>query len=75
MAACNYVIGQNGCSVNANGNYTVLTLSDAELSWSKAISVGQSTARRAWSVGNALAAVTYEGVNEEGLHIFYCHAV
>ena len=72
--AMNYVIGMNDCSVHAGGSYTVLTLSDADLTWGSALAQGQGLAHRAYTVGGKTAACTYEGVNEEGKHIFHLHS-
>ena len=72
-AACNYVIEMNGCSVRATGSYKVLTYSDSQLSWSEALGQGQTAARRSFTAGHSGAMITYEGVNEEGLHVFHSH--
>lgn len=73
VAACNYVIEMNGCDVRATGGYKILTYSDFQLSWREAWGQGQTAARRGFITGSNGAMVTYEGVNEEGLRVFYSY--
>ena len=70
-AAATSVLTQNGLSQGTPGNYTVLTLSADELTWSSARANGEWLAHRGWSAGCSCGSVTYEGQNEDGQYIFY----
>ena len=74
-AAVNYVVGANGASVTTSGAYTVLSLSDAQLTWDEAVGQGQYIAHRAYTSGAKCGGCTYQGVDpDSGEHVFYLYA-
>lgn len=65
------VMVANGITESKTSSYTVATLSASELTWSTARNNGEYHARRTWTNGRQYGSITYEGVNEDGLYVFY----
>ena len=53
--------------------YLVLQLSDSELTFSRVVRETVGLFHSWWRAGIRTAYVTYEGVNENGMHVFYQH--
>ena len=74
FASCvNGIIAENGANVSTSVGYRVLTLTTDELTGSRARSLAESWVREHWPNGVRSMGMSYQGVNEDGKHVFYFH--
>jgi uncharacterized protein YjdB len=73
VSCVNGVIQENSVTVNTSKGYREFTLSDSELTWAKARGVAESSIHEFWYIGNTSMGLSYQGLNEDGRHIFYIH--
>ena len=73
VACVNGIMAENGATINTSVGYRVLTLTDAELTGSKARAYAESWVREFWPNGIRSMGLAYQGVNEDGNHVFYIH--
>ena len=72
--AYNGVVSANGMDANyVATRYLVLTLSESDLTWSTARRNAEGGFHSWWLVGYRKMVLTYEGINENGKHVFYEH--
>ncbi len=78
VAAVNYVASMNDCEIyTTDGAYTVLWLTDAQLTWRQALASGQQIAQTAFWAGadGAFGGCSYQGIDpNNGEHMFYLYA-
>ena len=71
---CNKVVEANGFTISSYASsYKYITLSDDELTWEKAKQLGQSWVHQWWINGSRYVNVVYQGIDENGNHLFYNH--
>ncbi len=69
---CTQVMVENGFNKNTScGSYRVLTLDASELTFAKAKSLGQTYVHTWYPNGCRSCWISYEGINENGKHVFY----
>ena len=73
VSCVNGIMKENGASISTSMGYRVLTLTDGELTGSKARSYAEGYVREFWVDGIRSMGLSYQGVNEDGLHVFYIH--
>ena len=73
VSAANGVMQANGATISTGAGYRVLTLDASQLTWSNARSFGEGWVREFWPNGITRMGLSYQGVNEDGKHIFYIH--
>ena len=74
VSAANGVMQANGASISTGAGYRVLTLDATQLTWSNARSYGEGWVREFYPKGITRMGLSYEGVNDEGKHVFHIHA-
>lgn len=68
------VLKASGMDVSSvPGGYLELQLSDSELTWNRVLRETIGLFHPWWKAGKRCAVVTYEGKNENGMHVFYQH--
>ena len=69
------VVIENGFTEGIPGysacSYKYVTLSDEDLTWERAKEIGQSWVHLWWPIGSRRVIVVYQGINENGKHLFF----
>ena len=73
VSCVNGIMKENGAKISTSMGYRVLTLSEDELTGSKARSKAEGWVREFWPNGIRSMGLAYQGVNEDGNHVFYIH--
>ena len=73
VSCVNGIMKENGANISTSMGYRVLTLSEDELTGSKARSKAEGWVREFWPDGIRSMGLAYQGVNEDGNHVFYIH--
>ena len=74
FASCvNGILSENGANISTSVGYLVTTLSPDELTGSRARSLAEGWVRQWWPNGVRSMGMSYQGVNEDGNHVFYFH--
>ena len=71
----NKVMADNGATIDTNSymGYRVLTLSSSDLTWYNARACAEAWVREFWPIGRYYMGLSYQGMNEDGKHVFYIH--
>ena len=73
VSCANGIMSENGVSINTSIGYIVATYTDEKLTGSRARSLAEGYVREFWPKGIRSMGVSYQGVNEDGKHVFYIH--
>lgn len=73
VSCVNGIMKENGAKIATDMGYRVLTLSEDEMTGSRARSEAEAYVRDFWPDGIRYMGMSYQGVNEDGNHIFYIH--
>ena len=73
VSCVNGIMKENGASISTSMGYRVLTLTDGELTGSKARSYAEGYVREFWPNGIRSMGLSYQGTDENGNHVFYIH--
>ena len=73
VSCVNGIMRENGATIATDMGYRVLTLSEDELTGSRARSEAEAYVRDFWPDGKRYMGLAYQGVNEDGNHVFYIH--
>ena len=73
VSCMNGIMKENGAKIDTSMGYQVLTLREDELTGSRARSEAEAHVRGSWPNGSRYMGASYQGVNEDGNHVFYLH--
>ena len=73
VSCVNGIMKENGAKISTSMGYRVLTLSESDLTGSNARSKAEGWVREFWPNGIRSMGLAYQGVNEDGNHVFYIH--
>ncbi len=73
VSCVNGIMKENGATISTSMGYRVLTLTDGELTGSKARSYAEGYVREFWPNGIRSMGLAYQGTDENGNHVFYIH--
>ena len=73
VSCVNGIMKENGAKIATDMGYRVLTLSEDEMTGSRARSEAEAYVRDFWPDGIRYMGMSYQGVNEDGNHVFYIH--
>lgn len=73
VACANGVMVENGATINTTIGWRMLALTDDELTGSRARSLAEGWVREFWPLGIRAMGLAYQGMNENGKHVFYIH--
>ena len=73
VSCVNGIMKENGAKIATDMGYRVLTLSEDELTGSNARGYAEGWVREFWPNGKRYMGLAYQGVNEDGNHVFYIH--
>ena len=73
VSCVNGIMKENGAKISTSMGYRVLTLSEGDLTGSNARGYAEGWVREFWPNGIRSMGLAYQGVNEDGNHVFYIH--
>ena len=73
VSCVNGIMKENGAKISTSMGYLVETLSADKLTGSNARSFAEDYVRDFWPDGIRSMGMSYQGVNEDGNHVFYIH--
>ena len=73
VSCVNGIMKENGAKIATDMGYRVLTLREDEMTGSRARSEAEAYVRDFWPDGIRYMGLAYQGVNEDGNHVFYIH--
>ena len=73
VSCVNGIMKENGAKIDTSMGYRVLTLSEDDLTGSNARGYAEGWVREFWPNGKRYMGLAYQGVNEDGNHVFYIH--
>ena len=73
VACANGIMAENGANIATDKGYRVLTLTESELTGSRALKLAEGWVREFYPKGIKYIGLSYQGMDENGNYIFYIH--